>query len=244
MAVRKETAPQFEHKHGKKTNLHVGHRQRVKERYLREGLDTFDDHQVLELMLFFALPQKDTNALAHELLDRYGSLAAVLEADPYDLMKISGVGKGTAVFLSMWPGVTKRYQQSKLSKKPLLDTTAALVDYAHTLFYGCHYEMFYVLCLDMQNRLKYASLVHQGTINEVPVYPRLVVEHAIRNDAKNIVLVHNHTGNNMTPSTQDLNLTWSIVDALSQIDVDVLDHIIIGTGCYLSFAEKGLLLRR
>lgn len=230
-------------KETKSRNPHIGHRQRLKNRYLAEGLDSFEDHQVLELLLFFAIPYRDTNNLAYDLLDEFGSLAGVLEAEPHELTRVKGIGSNASVFLNLVPHICRRYQQDKWGKKPLLDTSSALGEYAVTLFIGHTHEVFYLICLDAQNRLTHAALTQSGTINEVVVYPRIVVETALRHKAKSVVLAHNHPGGSLKPTAADMDLTWCLVDAMKHINIPVVDHIIVAGGRYISFVEKGLLFK-
>ncbi len=224
-------------------HYHGGHRQRLKNRYLAEGLDSFEDHQLLELLLFYAIPYRDTNNLAYDLLKEFGSVAAVLEAEPHQLMKVKGIGNNAASLLSLMPQVCRRYQRDKWGKKPLLDTTSALGEFAVTLFIGHTNEVFYLICLDAQNRLNHAALTQMGTINEVAVYPRSVVETALRHKAKSVVLAHNHPGGSLRPTTADMDLTWCLTDAMKHINIPVIDHIIVAGGRYISFVEKGLLCK-
>ena len=224
-------------------NLHKGHRQRVKDRYIAESLDSFEDHQVLELLLYYAIPYRDINDLAHRLLDKYGSLSGVFEADYYDLRTVSGIGANTAMLLTMVPSLSRVYQLDKWGKKPILGSTAALGEYAVNLFIGRTYEVFYLICLDAQNRVNHAALIYEGSINEVAIYPRIVVETAIRHKAKNVVLVHNHPGGSLRPTSSDMDLTWRLVDIMKDISISVVDHIIVSNSSYLSFAEKGLLIK-
>ncbi|HOB20553.1 MAG TPA: DNA repair protein RadC, partial [Candidatus Atribacteria bacterium] len=193
--------------------MHEGHRDRVKNRFLNEGLDNFDNHQVLELLLFYAIPQKDTNPLAHELIDRYGSLSGVLEADPRELQKLKGVGKNTAVLLSMIPQLCRRYLNDRWGSRPQLSSTRLAGEYVVPLFSGRLSEVFYAICLDSQNRVTYPALVHEGTIDTAPVYPREIVQAALRHQATGIILAHNHPGGSLNPSSADIEATKRIISA-------------------------------
>ncbi|MDD4238203.1 MAG: DNA repair protein RadC [Desulfotomaculaceae bacterium] len=224
---------------GKK--LHEGHRQRVKGRFLAEGLDSFEDHQVLELLLFYCIPMKDTNELAHKMIGEFGSLAGIFEADPADICKRCGVSENTALLLSLMPSLARRYFKGKWGDKPALSNSTKAGEYAVSLFVGRTYEVFYVICLDAQNRVNCAVLVHEGTINETPVYPRIIVEAVLRHQANSVILAHNHPGGSMRPSDADLQITKRITAALEAISVHVVDHIIVAGDRYFSFAEKGLL---
>ncbi|HEY5583160.1 MAG TPA: DNA repair protein RadC [Ruminiclostridium sp.] len=221
--------------------LHEGHRQRVKTRYLSEGLDAFEDHQVLELLLFFGIPMKDTNELAHKMIQEFGSLAGLFEADPKDVCKRCEVSENTAILVSLIPSLARRYFKGKWGDKPVLNSSTKAGEYAMSLFTGRTYEVFFVICLDSQNRVNYAALVHEGTLNEVSVYPRLVVEVVLRHQANSVILAHNHPGGSLNPSNDDIELTKKIKAALEPISVKVVDHIITAGDKYMSFKEKNLV---
>lgn len=221
--------------------IHEGHRARVKNRYLVEGLDSFEDHQVLEMLLFYCIPMKDTNEPAHEMLKEFGTLAGLFEADPKDISTKCKVSENTAILISLIPSLARRYLKGKWGNKPVLNSSAKAGDYAASLFTGRTYEAFYVICLDSQNRVNFADMVHEGTINEAPVYPRLIVETALRHQANSVILAHNHPGGSLQPSAADTEVTKRISAALDAISIKVVDHIIVAGDKYTSFAEKGLL---
>lgn len=221
--------------------LHEGHRKRIKMRYLAEGIDAFEDYQVLELLLFYCIPMRDTNELAHKMISQYGSLAGLFEADSKDICKRCGVSENTAILLSMIPSLSRRYLKGKWGEKPSLSSTTKAGEYAIGLFAGRTYEAFYVICLDSQNRVNYACLLHEGTLNEVPVYPRLVVELVLRHQANSVILAHNHPGGSLNPSKEDIELTKKIKAALEPISVAVVDHIITAGNRYMSFKERELI---
>lgn len=223
--------------------LHEGHRKRVKDRYLAEGLDAFEDHQVLELLLFFSIPMRDTNELSHKMLAEFGSLAGLFEADPKDICKRCKVSENTAILVSLIPSLARRYFKGKWGDKPMLNNTTKAGQYCLSLFTGRTYEAFFIICLDSQNRVNYAALVHEGTINEAPVYPRLIVEAALRHQANSLILAHNHPGGSLQPSNADIEVTGKIVAAAEAISIKVVDHIIVAGDRYFSFAEKGLMSR-
>ena len=222
-------------------NPHKGHRQRVKNRVLREGVDSFEDHQILELLLFYCIPMKDTNELAHLLIDRFGSLAGVLDARPEDLCAVSGITENSGILLNLIPSLARRYHQEKLKEKTILDSTTKAGEYAKALFTGRLFEVFYVICMDSQNRVNHTALLHEGTINEAPVYPRLIVETALRHQATSIILAHNHPGGSHQPSQADVEVTRKIRTATEAIAITVADHIIVAGDGYFSFAENRLL---
>lgn len=221
--------------------IHEGHRSRVKARYLKEGMDSFEDHQVLEMLLFYAIPLKDTNELAHGMIKEFGSLAGLFEADPKDICNRSGVSENIAILITLIPSLSRRYLKGKWGEKPVLNSSSKAGDYAASLFTGRTYEAFYVICLDSQNRVNFADMVHEGTINEAPVYPRLIVETALRHQANSVILAHNHPGGSLQPSAADTEVTKRITTALDAISIKVVDHIIVAGDKYTSFAEKGLI---
>lgn len=224
-----------------KLNLHAGHRHRVKQRFVDEGLKNFHDHQVLELLLFYAQPYKDVNELAHLLLLKFGSLSGVFEASLADLMSVKGVGYNTAVLLSLIPSIVNRYQMDKWREKECLDTSSKVGNYALSLFAGRVNEAICLICLDGHNNVNGTHIVTEGVINEVAFQPRLIVEAVIRAQAKNIIIAHNHPGGSLRPSSQDVALTKQLIAILRAISVKLLDHVIVGKGKYFSFAESGML---
>jgi len=225
----------------KRQNIHAGHRQRLKQRYLEEGLDSFTEHQVLELLLFYALPQGDTNDLAHELINSYGSLPAVLEASYEDLRRFKGVGTHTALLLTLLPDLWRYYHLQRAQPRAVLHNRTKLAEYVVNLFIGEGYEVFYLICLDARNQVTRAVKINEGTLDNVGIEPRLVAEAALRHKAKNVILAHNHPAGTLKPSTTDLHLTSQLAAVLAGLEIGVVDHIIVANHKYLSFWEKGLL---
>jgi DNA repair protein RadC len=223
-------------------SLHKGHRDRLRARLIAEGLDAFDDHQVLELILFYAVPRVDTNPIAHRLMNRYGSLAAVLEADPRDLQSVDGVGAQAAAFLALLPQLTRRYLADRgRRERPSLRNTEAAAAYLVPLMAGRAEEVFFVLCLDSQLRVLFPALVTEGTVKDALVNTRHVVEAAIRHRAAAVVLAHNHPGGTAKPSNHDHRLTLQLVNALGAIGIPVHDHVIVAGESTFSFAREGVL---
>lgn len=226
---------------GEEAVVHEGHRKRLKQRFLEEGLDGFEDHQVLELVLFYSVPRRDTNQTAHLLLNKFGSLSGVLEADPKALAEIGGVSESSALLLSLLPQLTRRYLKNRWGEKAVLDSTTRAGDYVIDLLSGHSYEVFYVICLDSQCGVIVPDLAFQGTINQAPVYPRIVVETALRHKAHSVILAHNHPGGSANPSQQDIEVTKNLRRALTAVQIEIHDHVIAAGRRYFSFAEKGLL---
>lgn len=226
----------------KKKQLHAGHRDRLRARFLKEGLDHFEDHQVLELLLFHAVPRKDTNPIAHKLIDRFGSLYAVLEADAKDLTSVGGIGTNVAAFLTLIPQVTRRYSLDRVthSRKPLSSPEAA-AEYLLPLMAGRAEEVFYVICLNSALHVLYPALISEGTVKDAVVHSRHVIEAAVRHRASSVILSHNHPGGNTKPSTQDHKITRKLVQALGHIDIQVADHIIVAGDKTFSFSHERVL---
>lgn len=218
-------------------NLHEGHRKKVRNRYLKDGLNSFEEHQVLELLLFYAVPQKDTNPLAHKMLQEYHSLDKLFEANPYDVMDKCKVSENTAILISLMPSISKYYLEHKNNFKMVLNNPKKVGEYVIPKFIGMHYESFVVFCLNSQNKVNHEEVVQKGTLNEVPVYTRLIVELALRHKAHSVILAHNHPGGSLLPSQDDINITKTIIAALDTVGIKVNDHIIIAGNEYFSLKE-------
>ena len=180
--------------------MHEGHRQRMRERFRREGLEGFAPHEVLELLLFYGRARGDVNPLAHELLDAFGSLKGVLEARPEQLMAVKGVGEETATLISLMLPMFRRYNACVCEERKRLVTRGEAQNYCRALMAGWRTERFYVLCLSVDNQLLGQRLVAEGTLAEVPAYPRTVVETALNYNAHSVVLCHNHPSGSASPS--------------------------------------------
>jgi len=223
--------------------VHSGHRARMRERYIRDnGLDSFAEHEALELLLFYCVPRKDTNELAHRMLREYGSLANLFDAHPLDIAKRCKVSEKIAVLVSMMPQLAKRYFQSKWVKNIRLVSSQLAGEYLIDLFGGRNTEAFYILCLDAQRRLNNAVLVSEGTVEEAPVYIRNIVQTALLHNSVSVVLSHNHPGGSVSASGADIEATRQIIRTFELLEINVLDHIIVAGSKYFSFAENGGLL--
>jgi len=225
----------------KRDETHKGHRERLKARMFREGLQGFAPHEALELLLCFAIPQRDVNPLAHRLLAAFGSLSCVLEASPEELKRCPGVGANAAALLSMMPQLTGYYMRDKLRERPVLHNASEAGNYCRTLFYGVPYESLYLIGLDAQARVIHPALLQQGTIDESPVYARAVMETALRHNAHSVILAHNHPGGTALPSPADFEATRMVVDTLNSVGIAVSDHIIVADGEYFSMAQQQIM---
>ncbi len=222
-------------------DLHEGHRNRVKERFLNDGLDSFADHQVLEFLLFYCYKRIDTNEIAHKMIKEFGSLHNLFEASAQEISKRCKVSLNVAVLVSLVPSLSKRYFLSKWDKKEIIDTSKKAGLFATALFTGMTIECFYLICLNNNRALIYSAKVFEGTITETPVYPREIVITALKHDAASVILAHNHPGGILSPSKSDIEATKKVISALETVNIEVIDHIIVAGDKYFSFFEKKTL---
>ena len=179
------------------SNIHEGHRDRMRTRYLQEGADGMASHEILEILLYGTIPRGDTNEIAHHLLDEFGSISNLIEADPHEIAKTAGVGIKSAVFLSLLHELVLRYEREKLEQKPALTSIPRSVDYCKALLAFRPRECFYAICLDSRRKIIHTSKISEGTVNDAAVSPRLVVEKALRYKATGVLLCHNHPSGNV-----------------------------------------------
>ena len=222
--------------------VHDGHRARMKARFVRSGLDNFDDHSVLELLLFYAVPRRDVNELAHALLDHFGTLDAVFEASFEDMMRVPGVGENVATLLTLIPQVGRRYQMAKRRQQTILRSSEDAGHYLVPLYLYERTEVVYLLCLDAKGGLISCREVGRGVVNAAEVSVRAIVETALSQKAVSVILSHNHVDAYALPSREDELTTRRIRDALLLVGITLADHIIVCGEDYVSFADSGLLL--
>ncbi|MDL2257931.1 hypothetical protein LJC42_02070 [Eubacteriales bacterium OttesenSCG-928-K08] len=220
--------------------MHEGHRERFRARYIENGLSGFAEHEILELLLTYVIPRRDTNAPAHALIHKFGSLEATFNADVKDLMLVDGIGERAAVFLRMQGdihGLLRRMDGQ--NNAVLLTTPAQAAPYAIGLLKSEQYESVYVASLNKNRLLLGAERLYSGTLTEAPLYPRRVVESALRHRAHSVLLLHNHPSGDPSPSDDDLIATNAIRNALNSIAIQMFDHIIVGNNViYSCFIEK------
>ena len=214
----------------KVTSIHAGHRERLRQRLRTAGLGAFSEHEVLELLLTYAIPRQDVNPLAHELLAAFGSLSAVLNADESELLRVKGMGGNAALLLTMMPQLMQRYQLSALGERPVIMTLADARAYCAPLFIGAIEEQIYMVCLDQAGHVLHRTLLHTGTVDQVPLYPRTVVETALRHNAHAVILAHNHPSGMAEASQADVDVTKRIGTALHMIGIKLADHLVFAGG--------------
>jgi DNA repair protein RadC len=228
-----------------KTALHENHRSRVRKKYLENGgLSGFADHEIIEFLMFYSVPRKDTNELAHKMINEYENVLNLLNADPYDIMRRCKVGEGSAIIINMIPQLARWYNklQSKIiEQKDLLDSSRKIGEYAKSLLIGRRNEHFYCVCLDVKRRVIGTKLISEGSVSHADVSPRQIAECAIKFNASGVILAHNHPSTDCFPSGSDKDITVTIKQTLQMLDVEVIDHVIVGGERYFSFAEHKLI---
>lgn len=223
-------------------NCHKGHREHVRHRFMTSGLEAFAAHEILELLLFYSIPQKDTNPLAHKLMETYGSLFGVLSAPVEDLITIDGVGERTAVLLSLIFQVGRwiRLEQMSGTGVNFLSTESA-GQYCKELFCGQHNEAAYELCLNQRGNLLTCNCMANGNIRSVSLDIRTLIKNAVLSHADSILLTHNHPGGDAMPSPEDCNATRYIEEALDRVNIRLRDHIVVGEHDIVSMRDAGYL---
>lgn len=222
-------------------SVHGGHRQRLKDQFLTHGMDPIHDVNVLELILFYAIPRQDTNPIAHRLLNTFGSLAAVFDATPEELMERGGLSKNAATLIKLIPAAARRQQLSRSSCHQLLDSTQKCGDYLVPFFFGATQEEVYLLGLDAKCKVLGCVKLSTGSVNSAGLSIRKVVECALNMKASSVVLAHNHTSGIAVPSQEDIRTTKSISHALDLVGVYLADHVVVADEDYVSMAESGLI---
>ena len=215
--------------------IHDGHRQKLRDSFVEVGLEGKTDHQILELLLTYALPRIDVNPIAHELIDTFGSLSGVMDADITQLTKIKHISQNVAVLLKLVPQISAKYYQSKHGKRVHLNTVGAIKDYMIPQLANEKAEVFYVLCLDAHLNLIRAIRHSEGSPSKTSIDIRALANQVLNTGTDRIILVHNHLSNSATPSVSDIDATRKIQAAFEMLNVNVLDHIIISGDKYFSF---------
>lgn len=220
---------------------HNGHRDRMKKRFLEHGSDSFDDHHLLELLLFFALPRVNTNLLAHDLLERFGTIDGVLDAAPDELMGMPGVGEHAATLIKLIPALGRRYLLSKNSVGSILATTEDAGRFLMPRFLGRRDETVMLVCLDSKMKAVSCRMIASGDVTAAHISVRKVVELALAQNAPYVLLAHNHVNGLALPSSEDVITTTRLEEALSLVGVTLLDHIVVAGDDFVSLKDNGML---
>lgn len=220
-------------------NLHKDHRKRMKQRFLQNGLDNFDEHQTLELLLFYCIPRRDTNPVAHRLIDRFHSFAGVLDAPASELRMVDGVDDGTITFLSLLRETIRYYEVSRAVAPCILDTLDACCQYLLPKFYNRRNETVLLLCLDAKCKVLCCYEVGEGSVNSAAIPIRRVVEMALAANATSVVLAHNHPSGVALPSDEDICTTIRVGKALNAVEIQLADHVVVADEDAVSMIQSG-----
>ena len=223
---------------------HDGHRKRLKARFMKSGLDDFEPHNVLELLLFYGIPRKDTNPTAHKLINRFGSLSAVFDARPEELMKVDGITENTAVLISMIPQLARKYLEDKSDAVNAISGFDDIGTYLMPKFVGRTVETIMLAALDNKNKIISCSIIAEGENDHASLSKRKVMEEAIRVGATRVVLAHNHPRGFAMPSKEDIHLTEEVYALLRTVEIELVDHIIFAEDDFVSLAASGIDFRR
>ena len=219
-----------------------GHRQRLRDKFLAQGIEAFTDAEIIELLLTFGTPRSDCKEAARALLAQFGSLPAVLDAAPVQLQQVKGVGPKNTFALHFIQGVARRYLRQRVVGKEYIRSSREVADYLIHSMRGLQHEVLTVVFLDAAHAVIDAAVVAEGTVTVNTIYPRELVKAALARNASALVIAHNHPSGSLTPSRQDSELTRSLYLVCSFMHLDLLDHLIIGAGDQVySFADQGLM---
>lgn len=217
------------------------HRKRIKKRFQENGLHVFHDYEVLEFILTYAIKQKDVKPEAKALLARFKTFQGVLDAPADELAKIAGVGEHSALLLKLIKDCSDYYLREKIRKKDVVSSPQDLINYCRSSMAHQGDEQFRVIYLNAKNEIIHNEIIQEGTVDQTAVYPRKIMEHALKEKALALIFVHNHPSGNPAPSTQDRELTSTLLKAAEPFAIAVHDHIIIGKNGYFSFREEGII---
>lgn len=221
------------------SGIHDGHRQRIRDRLKTGGIECFQEHEVLEWLLYCCIPRGDVNPLAHQLINAFGSLAGVLEADCDSLMSVPGIGESTALFISNYLSVYKFYQQSKQkSKSSRFMSLDEMAESFRVRFIGCKEEELHAMLLGSNLTYIRDEVISKGSVGSVQLNMRRLTEACLSSKAMYVVLAHNHPSNILLPSDSDVRTTINVAEVLTRLDVRLLDHLIVGSDDYTSMARS------
>ena len=220
---------------------HQGHRKRLKERFRQTGFAGFEKHEMLELLLFYSIPQKDTNDLAHDLIEQFGSLSGVFDASYENLLKVNGISDNSATLIKMIPQLANAYLNDRNDPGMILDSVEKAGAFLLSKYVGATNERVYLLCLDNKLKLLNCALVGEGSLNRVNFHPRQIIQKALQCSASTIILGHNHPYGTALPSDADILMTRQLYERAQVLDITLRDHIIVAGDDFVSLAQSGIL---
>lgn len=213
-------------------NVHEGHRGRLKNKFLQNGFEGFEHHNILELLLFYSIPRKDTNEIAHNLLDHFGSLKNVFNADFDSLLSVKGISENSATLIKMIPKIAQEYMSDCLKEGKIFDSAEKIGEFFVNKYLGEKNEIVYAMLLSNGFELISVVKIHEGTINTANAPSRKIVDAVIKQHASMVVLAHNHPGGNICPSVEDMNTTAELMSLFESLEIKLLEHFIISGNEY------------
>ncbi|OHC74935.1 MAG: hypothetical protein A3G18_01255 [Rhodospirillales bacterium RIFCSPLOWO2_12_FULL_58_28] len=220
---------------------YAGHRERLRERFIKGGAEALPDYELLELLLFSAIPRRDVKPLAKALIDKFGTFAGVINAEPAALAKVDGMGEVAVIALKTVRAAALRLMRRESAQKPVLSNWQALMDYCYANLAHNKTEQFQILYLNARNMIIADEVQQEGTVDHTPVYPREVVKRALELGAVALIMIHNHPSGDPIPSKADIEMTKKVKEAGEKLGITLHDHVIIAKGGAYSFKSKGLL---
>lgn len=220
---------------------YLGHRNRLRQKVLTFGADTLQDYELLEFLLTFVIPRRDVKPLAKELIDFFGSFADVIEASPEELKRIKGIKDNAAALIAAVRGCAVRLAKNRISSDPVIKDWDSLIKYCKIDMAQKKTECLRIIFLDSRSRLIKDEVIQKGSVNQTPVYPREIAKRALELGASSIVMVHNHPAGDLRPSKNDITMTKAVINALTSLDIALIDHLIISKTGHVSFKACGYL---
>lgn len=212
---------------------HEGHRQRLKNRFLSSSLNSFEPHNILELLLFYSIPRQDTNEIAHALLDRFGTIKGVFDADFTELIKIPGIKENSATLIKMIPQLSRIYMMDAVSEDKILDTADKVGNYLTSKFIGETNEVVYLLILDNRFQLLDSVRLVEGSVNSSLISPRKILDEVTKRGASTAIIAHNHPNGLAIPSMEDIDTTAALSSALEMFDIFLIEHFVVAGDKYV-----------
>ena len=222
----------------------LGHRERLRKKFLNTGLESFLPHEILELLLTYSIPRKDTKPIAWTLLKKFGSLSDVLDAKEEDLLKVEGVGPASIVLLKLMRGIMRNYSLERIKQRKEISTPENLLEFCKASLHGKQEEAFEVIFLTVRNTVIAVERLCQGSLNTAIISPRKILEKAFSYNAAGLIFIHNHPSGEPIPSPEDKHLTETLTRVTTPLGIMVLDHIIVGRGKFFSMKANCLILNQ
>lgn len=207
--------------------IHDGHRQRLKNKFLQHGFQSFEQHNILELLLFYSIPRKDTNEIAHNLLNHFGSLKNVFNAEFEDLIQVNGISENSATLIKMIPKIAKEYMDDSLKEGAIFDTANKIGEYFVNKYLGEQNEIVYAMLLNNKFELLNVVMVHEGSVNSAFISTRKILDAVIKYNASSLILAHNHPNGTVCPSMEDINTTADLMASFMAFDIDLIEHFVV-----------------